>query len=134
MNSKNVIHKRISSPFDDSVIERQRRMGLINKEGVVDENVVAIAGGIYAGMFFDNLCDTYESYEEVKVICRQLLDGKARISAKQMFILISLQYDAMRKPLPELMWWISGSAQILPIFITAFTSRLERLMDPGGDT
>lgn len=134
MNSKNVIHKRISSPFDDSVIERQRRMGLINKEGVVDENVVAIAGGIYAGMFFDNLCDTYESYEEVKVICRQLLDGKARISAKQMLILISLQYDAMRKPLPELMWWISGSAQILPIFITAFTSRLERLMDPGGDT
>ena len=127
MNSKNVIHKRISSPFDDSVIERQRRMGLINKEGVVDENVVAIAGGIYAGMFFDNLCDTYESYEEVKVICRQLLDGKARISAKQMLILISLQYDAM-------MWWISGSAQILPIFITAFTSRLERLMDPGGDT
>ena len=134
MNSKNATHGRVSSPFDDSVIERHRRMGMINEEGVVDENVVAIAGGIYAGMFFDNLCDTYESYEEVKVICRQLLDGKARISAKQMLLLISLQYDAMRKPLPELMWWISGSAQILTIFITAFTSRLERLMAPGGDT
>lgn len=134
MNSKNAIHKRINSPFDDSVIERHRRMGLINEEGAVDENVVAIAGGIYAGMFFDNLCDTYESYEEVKVICRQLLDGKVRISARQLLLLISLRYDAMRKPLPELMWWISGSVQILPIFIAAFTRRLKSLLDSGGDT
>ena len=44
MNSKNVIHKRISSPLDDSVIERHRRMGLMKKG--VDENVVAIAGNI----------------------------------------------------------------------------------------
>lgn len=46
LNGKNAIHKRISSPFDDSVVEHHRRMGLIDEEGVVDENVVPIAGSI----------------------------------------------------------------------------------------
>lgn len=128
MNTERTRIRRPASPFDDSVIERHRRMGLLTESNEVQTGVVEIVGQIHAGLFFDQLCDAYENYSEVVAICRQFIKRAAKADAKQTLLMISVEYDAMRRPLPELIWWISGSAILLPLFISSFITNLTALL------
>ena len=38
------------------------------------------------------------------------------------------QYDAMRRSLPDPIWWLSGSKDILPIFMRAFAAHLSDIL------
>ena len=46
-------------PFDDSVPERLRRMGLLTVEGKPDLEAMAVVSRLYAGEFYDDLYDFY---------------------------------------------------------------------------
>jgi hypothetical protein len=52
-------------------------------------------------------------------------------------LLISIQYDTIAKPLPEVIWWISGSEILLAPFVRGFVRKLDELCkeEPaaGGD-
>ena len=37
-------------------------------------------------------------------------------------------YDAMRRGLPDPIWWLSGSKDILPIFMRAFAAHLSDIL------
>lgn len=49
--------RRPQDPFDDSAAERQKRMGLLTDDSKADMDALAAFSRLYAGLFFDNLCD-----------------------------------------------------------------------------
>ena len=54
------------SPFDSAAIDRLRRMGLATADGSVERDSMAVFCCIFAGQFFDDLCDYYQDYENVQ--------------------------------------------------------------------
>ncbi len=123
---------RVASPFDDSVTERHKRMGLLNTDGTVNGLAVEQMAQLHAGLFFDHLCDASSSYEDVTAACSQLIDKARQGDAKQTLLLLSMEYDFMRRTLPEAVWWISGSRKLLPVFAQAFAKHLSTLLAEGG--
>ena len=53
-------YQRPHSPFEDSAIERLRRMGLTTEDGSPEQDAMAGFGSVFAGQFFDDLCDYYQ--------------------------------------------------------------------------
>ena len=60
------LYQRPHSPFDDTAIERLRRMGLVTAEDRPDRDVLAVFSTIFAGQFYDDLCDYYQDYTDVR--------------------------------------------------------------------
>ena len=59
-------YQRPHSPFEDSAIERLRRMGLTTEDGSPERDAMAVFSSIFAGQFFDDLCDYYQNYKDVQ--------------------------------------------------------------------
>ena len=57
MSKEKYSSARSCSPFDDSAAERLRRMGLLTESGAPDRDAAAVAAHLYAGLFYDSLCD-----------------------------------------------------------------------------
>lgn len=124
MEKKQNISSRPYDPFDDSVLERQRRMGLIDPDGSVDKPILSAMARVYAGLFFDNLCDKYSSINVVTASCQMILD---KTEARDSLLELSLLHDRMHRSLPEPIWWIVGSDPLLEVFISCFTVHLVEL-------
>lgn len=69
--------RRAQSPFDDSAAGRLRRMGLTDEAGKPDRDALAICSRVFAGQFFDDLCDYFESYEDVRELIEHLFESAA---------------------------------------------------------
>ncbi len=93
------LHQRPHSPFDDTAIERLRRMGLVTAAGGPDRDVMTVFSGIFAGQFYDDLCDYYQDYEDVRELLTQIFDAAETAGPKQKFLLICLQYDGIFRDL-----------------------------------
>ncbi len=119
--------RRAQSPFDDSAADRLRRMGLANEKGAPDLEAVAVCACMFAGQFFDDLCDHLESYEEVRTLITELSETAENVEGKRKFLLICLRYDAAGLPLPDPVWWISGSPGTAERFADGFLAHLRRL-------
>ena len=51
-----------------------------------------------------------------------------RAGHQRIFLLLSLQYDALRKPLPDPLWWLAGHPPALEQFSLGFAAYLSQLM------
>lgn len=122
------IIKRRPDPFDGSSGARLSRMGLLTETGDVDEAAMRVFIHIFAASFFDDLCDTYESLEAISKITAAFCELKERNDPQRIFLLLSLQYDALRKPLPDPVWWLAGHPLVLTRFSFGFAEYLSRLM------
>ena len=49
-----------------------------------------------------------------------------------MYLLLSIQYDCIRKPLPDPIWWLAGHTAAVREFMTSFMDRYKRLMTNAG--
>lgn len=121
------LSQRPHSPFDGNAIERLRRMGLVTAESIPDRDVMSIFSGIFAGQFYDDLCDYYQNYEDVQELLDQIFDTVENAEPKQKFLLICLQYDGMFRDLPDPIWWISGQPEFAAMFADGFLAHLKRL-------
>ena len=122
------IIKRRPDPFDGASGARLSRMGLLTETGDVDEAAMQVFIHIFAASFFDDLCDTYESLEAISKIAAAFCELKERNDPQRIFLLLSLQYDALRKPLPDPVWWLAGHPPALTRFSFGFAEYLSRLM------
>ena len=68
------LYPRPHSPFDDTAIERLRRMGLATEEDAPERDAMAILSAVFAGQLYDDLCDYYQDYEDVRELLAQLFD------------------------------------------------------------
>lgn len=101
--------RRTQNPFDDGADERLRRMGLFDAEGHTNNTTLQALSKVYAGQLFDELCDFYQDYSMVRDDLGQLFSAAKTADARQRFLLICLQYDALGQALPNPIWWISGN-------------------------
>ena len=127
MDSKDQFAPRPHDPFDDSAVERQRRMGLLTEQGGVDHRALSAFCSIHAGLFFDDLLDYCTDAKMARAICRQLLELSVQEDARRVLLALSMQYDAMNHTLPDPVWWIVGSSVLLPPFIEGFMHQLAEL-------
>ena len=120
--------RKASNPFDSAATERQRRMGLIDDSGHASIEAVAVVARVCAGMFYDALYDASVESEAMPSIQARLSRLCEIGDPRQAFLSICLAYDEMRRPLPELLWWISGSSEIVPLFVEGFTDSLTTIL------
>lgn len=83
---------------------------------------------IYAGLFFDSLCDFSSGLEMVSTVCGRLLELSEDVEPRRVLLALSMQYDTMCRPLPEPVWWIAGSKALLPAFAIGFLQHLRVLL------
>ncbi len=126
------MNDRPDSPFDDSAQERQRRMGLVLEDGKPDKDAVAVLSCVYAGQYFDDLCDFCQDIQTVRESLRQFVAEAERASPRRRFVLLCLQYDAIYRPLPDPVWWISGNSDLADLFSAGFAARLRQLLNEGA--
>lgn len=119
--------RRAQSPFDDSAADRLRRMGLTDEKGNPDRDAVSVCACIFAGQFFDDLCDYFESYEDVRELISGLSESAEDAAGKQKFLLVCLQYDAIYRTLPDPVWWISGNPAAAELFADGFVAHLKQM-------
>ena len=127
------LYQRPRSPFDDSALERLRRMGLADTDGHAIRDVMAIFACIFAGQFYDDLCDDYQEYTNIQELLTQLFDAAETAEPKQKFLLICLQYDGMFRELPDPVWWISGQPEFAELFADGFLAHLKLLNDESKE-
>ena len=122
-------YQRPHSPFEDSAAQRLRRMGLTTEDGSPERDAMTVFGSIFAGQFFDDLCDYYQDFQDVQETIAQILHTAEQAAPKQKFLLICLQYDSIYRSLPDPVWWISGSPDFAELFAEDFLAHLKRLAE-----
>ena len=116
------------SPFDGSAIDRLRRMGLATSDGSVDRDAMAVFCCIFAGQFYDDLCDYYQGDPKTaNAVLTHLADGVDTGDPHGKFLMICLQYDGIYRTLPDPIWWLSGSPNFAEAFADGFLAHLRRL-------
>lgn len=128
------ITKRRPDPFDGSAPARLTRMGLLTQAGEVDAAAMEVSIRVFAGSFFDELCDEYDDRKQLDQILAAFRELEERRDPQRIFLLISLQYDSLRKPLPDPVWWLAGHPPALARFSLGFASYLLRLADDLKNT
>ncbi len=121
--------KKRPDPFDGSANARLRRMGLLTEAGEVDNTAMEVLSHVYAASLFDDLCDAFEDPLELSRALAAFQELAERQEPKSIFLLISLQYDTLRKPLPDPVWWLAGSVPALSRFSLGFAAYLLRLAE-----
>lgn len=125
--NKGIKTPRWHSPFDDSAGVRLRRMGLLREDGTPDQQRIKALGEVFAGQFFDDLYDFRQDVEAAGKSLDEFLREAEAATAKYRFLLVCLQYDAIRRPLPDPVWWLSGNAQLADLFSAGFVAHLREL-------
>lgn len=127
MNITENLYERPHSPYDDTTIERLRRMGLATSEGAPDRDAMTVFSGVFAGQFYDDLCDCYQDYADVRELLEHLFDATDEMGTEQKSLFICLQSNSMFRELPAPVWWISGNPAFAESFADGFLARLRQL-------
>ena len=120
--------KRRPDPFDGSAGARLCRMGLLTTAGDVDEAAMQVCTHIFAASFFDDLCDAYADQGQLIKIMDAFRELAERKDPQRIFLLLSLQYDGLCKPLPDPVWWLAGYPLALTRFSLGFAAYLLQMM------
>lgn len=118
---------RAHDPFDDGAGERLRRMGLLTEDGGTETPALTALARAFAGLLFDDLCDTCQDYSGVRAELQQLFDAVNQAEPRQRFLLICLHYDRLSQILPDSIWWISGTPSLAGEFAERFLQHLKEL-------
>lgn len=121
--------RRSYSPFDDSAVERIRRMGLISETDRPDRDAISVLSCVYAGQYFDDLCDFCQDPHDVSAILVRFLSEAEQADPKERFLQICLLYDAIYRSIPDPIWWISGNLALAELFSIGFISRLQHFKE-----
>lgn len=120
--------KIFMSPFDDSANTKLLRMGLIQRDGAANGVALSALARVYAGLFFESLCDFHNDMESSFQICADLVELSAKANYHELLLAICMQYDSMRISLPEPVWWISGNDDLLPVYVIRFADCLKEFI------
>ncbi len=64
MKHEEMPRSRAPHLFDDRAESQLRRMGLLNENSQPDKEAVAVLAGVFAGQYFDDLCDYPQDTQE----------------------------------------------------------------------
>lgn len=124
----NQLIMRVPDPFDGSARTRLINMGLLDRSGEVNRESMQVFVDIFSGLFFDDLYDFFDEAKDLFAIFKTFTELYAREDYNHMYLLISIQYDYIRKPLPDPVWWLAGNTAAVKEFMTLFMERYKRLI------
>ncbi len=106
---------------EDLALMRLIKMGLMLDGGEVDINSMEIFARMYFGLFIWETECAEISREYCENVCSRFCDLSRKEEYGQMYLLLAVQYDRMRKPLPEAVWWLFNSEKAVSSFMCCFT-------------
>ena len=110
-------------PMDGPLLSRLYQMGIVKRDGEINVENMRLFTRIYAAQFYYNLCDSYAK-STVGTVLASFDELSGRMDYKGIYLFLSLQYDQLRKPLPDPVWWLMGSPKALKIFSIGFVESL----------
>ena len=110
-------------PMDGPLLSRLYQMGIVKRDGEINVENRRLFTRIYAAQFYYNLCDSYAK-STVGTVLASFDELSGRKDYKGIYLFLSLQYDQLRKPLPDPVWWLMGSPKALKIFSIGFVESL----------
>ena len=122
---------RIPDPFDESARARLVNMGLVDRSGILIDTAMTAFAEIFTGLFYDDLCE-FSNTEDMLTIFETFTALYKKEDYQHMYLFMSIQYDYMRKPLPDPVWWLAGNSAAVKEFMTLFMARYEKLMFGDG--
>ena len=123
---------RVPDPFDGSAEARLNHMGLLDQNGHIEPHSMEVFTRIFTGLFFDDLCDFYDDRDKLTTVYHAFEELAEKEDHQHMLLLLSLQYDYLRKPLPDPVWWLSGDSEAVKSFMSGFLDLLGCLMTQAG--
>lgn len=128
----NQLFVRIPDPFDDMTRTRLIHMGLVDETGRLNTAAMSVLTDIFTGLFYDDMRDFLKNTEDVLTIFETFKALYKKEDYQRMYLLLSIQYDYMGKPLPDPIWWFAGDGTVVKTFMSLFMERYERLMSSDG--
>jgi len=129
---------RVPDPFDGSAQARLEHMRLIDRGGALLDSAMSVFADIFTGLFYDDLCDSHNT-EDLLTIYEMFSALHKKEDYQNMYLLMSIQYDYMRKPLPDPVWWLAGDSAAVKTYMTLLIERYKCMMiedgfiEPGED-
>lgn len=112
-----------SLPMNGPLLSRLYQMGIVKRDGEINIENMRLFTRIYAAQFYYNLCDSYTK-STVGAVLASFDELLGRKDYKGIYLFLSLQYDQLRKTLPDPVWWLMGSPNALKIFSIGFVESL----------
>jgi len=128
----NYLTLHIPDPFDASVQARLIHMDILDESGCINESAMSAMAGIFSGLFFDDLCDFYQNTKELWSIYQIFAELYEKKDHQHLYLFLSIQYDNMRKPLPDPVWFLAGNDAAVKTFMLQFMERYRKLMAADG--
>ena len=122
----------VPNPFDEAARVRLEHMGLLDYKRNPRMQEMMLFARVFAGQFFDDLCEHYEKVEDLVAIYEVFKSLHGKEDYQYMYLLMSINYDYMGKPLPDPVWWLAGSSEAVMAFMIHFIKRYEQLMVGDG--
>lgn len=126
------MEKNLCTPFDDSAPRRLQRMGLLTAEGIPNQEALAVIERLYAGLFYDALCDASDDVDNIIAVCGEMSEQIGSRNPRQSFLKICLAYDAISLSIPEPVWWMAGNMELIAHFSVGFVKQLTDLLREVG--
>jgi hypothetical protein len=113
--------------------DRLIHMGLLTEKGAVNHDAMAAFANMFFGLF---LWDIKHCNGKKKELLNLAYDGFKELNQRNdyehMYLLLSMQYDNMGKPLPDPVWWLMCSDTAVLGFMERFMSCFEAHMTNCG--
>lgn len=132
MNNKSHLLLHIPDPFDASARARLRNMGVTDDTGTVDAAVMQVFAHIFTALFLDDICDFYDDAKDLRSVCNLFAELYRKEAYHHMYLFLSVQYDYVRKSLPDPVWWLAGDAAAIKAFMEHFMAGLKAFMSQKG--
>ena len=127
----NELIMRIPNPFNETAKTRLANMNII-KDGQINQAAISTFADVFTGLFFDDICDFYNDAQNISAIYETFVSFYEKANYRQMYLFFSIQYDYIRKPLPDPVWWIAGNSDVVEEFMKLFMARYKILMIDAG--
>ena len=116
-------------PFDHSASDLHYQMGLLTSNHTVDTTAINAFCHVQVALFLKDLLGYYGDSKRVQTICSSLVKRCKLLNLHDTMLNLCIEYDSMRRPLPDAIWWIAGSDLLLQPFLTEFLRWLQVCME-----
>ena len=119
-------------PFEESAQTRLVNMGIITRDGKLNQVLLPLFAVIFTGLFFDDMCNYYSDADDLSAIYKCFVELYEKEDYQQMYLFFAVQYDNIKKSLPDPVWWIAGNEIVVKAFMTCFLENYRNLMIETG--
>ena len=131
-NIRNKLIPQVTNPFDETARRRLIHMGVTDTNGQVNKDVMLSFAHIFVGLFFDDIYDYYNNTEDLLRIQKIFTGFYEKEDYRKIFLFVSVQYDIIKKPLPDPVWLLAGNEAAVDEFAVRFMACFNELMADFG--